>query len=273
MGRWNLDAINWKAFDPAKVDPNLLILAKTASVVEYNSADYVSYLHNVFSDDAVLKKAVEGWGQEEIQHGLALAKWAKLADPSFDFEKSLENFREAFKVPVESTTSIRGSRSAELVARCLVECGTTSYYSSLADVAEEPVFKQVCQMIAADEVHHYTLFYRHLQNYLGREPMSLLERCKVAVARSMEASSEELLFAYAATNLDGDIRYEDLPVYNREYLGRVCGIYTLKNLRVGIKMGCRAAGLEKFPRVAEVVSRLVYHVFQSKARKLNRPAA
>ncbi len=48
---WTLEDIPWDRFDPSKVDPDLLRLAKAASLVEYNGGDYAAYLCNVFPDD------------------------------------------------------------------------------------------------------------------------------------------------------------------------------------------------------------------------------
>ena len=91
---WSLDDIPWDRFDPSKVDPELVKIVKAASMVEYNGADYATYLCNVFPDDAEFKAAAKDWAKEEIQHGEALARWAKLADDSFDFERSFKRFRE-----------------------------------------------------------------------------------------------------------------------------------------------------------------------------------
>jgi hypothetical protein len=47
---WTLDDIAWERFDPSKVDQDLLMAVKAASVVEYNARDYVGYLKAVFPD-------------------------------------------------------------------------------------------------------------------------------------------------------------------------------------------------------------------------------
>jgi hypothetical protein len=125
-------------------------------------------------------------------------------------------------------------------------------------------------LIATDEIHHYGLFYKYLQKYLQTEPMTKIERARVAVGRSVEAGDEELLFAYAATNLQGPIRAADLKSYSKEYFSRVFPTYSLKHIRLGIKMACRAAGLENSPRLVEMISRVVFATFQTKARFLNR---
>src|SRR3546814_15866992 len=112
--------------DAAKVDPELGKIVKAASLVEYNGADYATYLCNVFPDDPEFQAAAWSWAAEEVQHGEALARWSKLADASFDFDGCFARFREGYKISVAASDSIRGSRSGELVARCIVEVGTPS---------------------------------------------------------------------------------------------------------------------------------------------------
>ena len=96
---------------------------------------------------------------EEIQHGMALGRWAQLADPAWDFDAAFARFRAGYKLPLEATGSVRGSQAGEMMARCIVETGTSSYYSALKDATDEPVLKQICAKIAADEFRHYKLFY------------------------------------------------------------------------------------------------------------------
>jgi len=80
-----LDDIRWEDFDASKVDPDILKAVKAAALVEFNAPDYVTYLCNVFSDCPDVKEAIHKWGDEEVQHGQALARWAELADPDFSF--------------------------------------------------------------------------------------------------------------------------------------------------------------------------------------------
>jgi hypothetical protein len=273
MARWTVDSIHWENFDRSKVNADLLALAKTASVVEYNSADYVTYLRNVFKGDTEFCAAVDTWGEEEIQHGLALAKWAELADPSWNFERALERFRESFQVPLNASESIRGSRSAELVARCMVEVGTTTYYSSLRDASDEPVFKEICHLIAVDEIHHYNLFYRALPHYLQLDPLTKWERAKVAFSRAAEAEDEELLYAYAATNTSEEIKAENLPVYLREYMGRTMPLYTKKNFQKGMTLAVRAIGADHLKWLPGIITTAALTLFKFKGRKYNRERA
>jgi hypothetical protein len=97
MAAWTLDDIPWHRFAPAMVDPDLLRLAKAASLVEANGAAYADHLCRVFADDPEFQQHARRWGEEEIRHGEALARWAALADPAFDFAAAFARFQAGFK--------------------------------------------------------------------------------------------------------------------------------------------------------------------------------
>src|SRR5919202_279288 len=120
MGAWTLDDIPWDRFDPASVDPELVPIVKAASLVEHNGRAYAHHLCLVFADDPAFQQTARRWGEEEVQHGRALARWAALADPSYDFDAAFRRFKDGFRHDFSAATSIRGSRSGEMVARCMV---------------------------------------------------------------------------------------------------------------------------------------------------------
>ena len=97
-----------------------------------------------------------------------------LADPTWDYQAAFARYKAGFKLPLDAEASIRGSRTGELIARCMVETGTSSYYTALADGDQEPVLQQICRHIAADEFRHFKLFYDHMRRYLARENIGLL---------------------------------------------------------------------------------------------------
>jgi len=184
MRRWSLDDIDWGGFEGGAVDADLLAVVKTAALVEANAADYVAYLGDVFRGDEAFLAAIQTWGREEEQHGAALGRWAELAEPGFDFAGALAAFRANYRVPQNVTQSIRGSRAGELVARQVVETGTSSFYSAIRDATDEPVLKAIAGRIAADEFAHYRLFQIHFARYHAVEPLPLPTRLHVAATRS-----------------------------------------------------------------------------------------
>jgi len=165
MTGWALDDIPWLRFDAGAVDADLLAVVKTAALVEANAADYVAYLSGVFAGDAAFLTAIARWGVEEQQHGAALGRWAEAADPTFDFARALADFRAGYRIPQGVSQSIRGSRAGELVARQVVETGTSSFYSAIRDATAEPVLAWIAGRIAADEFAHYRLFQIHFARY------------------------------------------------------------------------------------------------------------
>jgi hypothetical protein len=254
-GKWSLDEIPWDRFDPAKVDPDILKLVKAASLVEYNGGDYATYLCNVFQGDREFQDAARAWAAEEVKHGQALGRWAEMADDSFDLEASFGKFLDGFRLPLDATRSVRGSRSGELVARCMVEIGTSSYYTALAEATEEPVLQLICKKIAGDEFRHYKLFYSHLNRYVEREGIGRVRRVMVALGRVRESEDDELSYAYYAANGEGEAY--DRKRCSNAYFNRASACYRPRHLRRVVAMSFKAAGLSPRGRLAEWVWRFL----------------
>lgn len=253
MGTWSLDDIRWDEYDPAKLNPEIVSVVKAASMVEFNADDYRRYLNNVFADDPKMRDAIDQWSVEEVQHGSALGRWASLADPDFRFERSFRIFRENYRLPLDATTSVRGSRSGELIARCMVETGTNSFYSALADATDEPVLKDICRRIAEDEYAHYCLFHAAMRRYLKRERLSFAERVRVAFDRVAESEDDELATAYWAANNSGR-RFErrrNSVAYARASLR----YYRPRHIRRGVEMIFGALGLDPSGSLGWAVTR------------------
>lgn len=265
-GYWTLDDVSWDRFEPSGVDPEMLCIVKAAALVEYNAGDYVAYLCNVFSGDRAFQDAARRWGEEEIQHGLALSRWAKRADPTFDFEAALARFRAGYSIAVDADGSIRGSQAGELVARCVVEVGTSSYYTALAAATDEPVLKEICQRIARDEVRHFRMFRDHLDRYLAAAPISRMQRLSIAIGRMAESTDDELSFAYYAANAAPDETY-DRARAAAAYMVRALTHYDRANIRQMVRMTLRAVGLNLPVWAGEGLTRTAHRYVQYRARR------
>jgi hypothetical protein len=265
-GRWSNQDIDWAAFDAGRVDPHVLAAVKAAALVERNAADYVAYLHNVFADDAGFCAAATAWGEEEAQHGVALGRWAELADPGFDFAAAARRFTDHYRLPLDATQSVRGSRAGELIARCVVESGTSSLYSALRDATDEPVLKDICNRIAGDEFRHYKLFQDHFRRYEAQQSLGLFQRLRIALGRIAEAEDDELARAWWAANA------WHLP-YDRKrcadaYAGRVGKVYRYGHVRRAIGMVLKACNLDPQGRIADWAGRLGWAWLQHRNRRL-----
>lgn len=266
---WTLEDIKWNDFDPTKVDADILCAVKAAAMVEFNAPDYVAYLSNVFSDRPDVKALLRLWGAEEAQHGQALARWAELADPTFNFEAAFKRFQAGYSIPVEAMQSVRGSRAGELVARCVVESGTSSYYTAIKDATDEPVLKQIAANIAADEFRHYKLFYEQFKK-LDEELPSRLARARIAIGRVSEADDDELSYAYYAANTkdDGSVLYERAR-FAKAYEKRALGLYRRQHTDRLVAMVGKAVGLAPHGIVMRVVSSGVWAFWRLRRWRLS----
>jgi rubrerythrin len=272
MKHWRIEDVAWDRFDPALVDPGIVPLVKAAAMVERNGQDYAVYLGRVFRDDPDFRAAADNWAVEEVQHGDTLGKWAVLADPGWDFEAAFARYRAGYKLPLDADASVRGSRTGELIARCMVETGTSSYYTALADATDEPALRQVCKLIAADEYRHFKLFYDHMRRYLARENLGLMTRLRIAAGRITESEDDELAYAFHCGNEPESVTY----VHERciaAYMGRAMSFYRLHHIERSIGMILKSVGLPPRGRLSSLGTKLAWTLLQRRQRKFSTDLA
>jgi hypothetical protein len=275
MGAWTLDDIPWHRFDPSRLDPEIVRLVKAASLVEYNGGAYAHHLCRVFADDPEFCANAERWGVEEVQHGEALARWAQLADPGFDFAEAFIRFQAGYHVDFDIDSSRRGSRAGELIARCIVETGTSSYYTALREAATEPVLQEICRHIAADELRHYRLFYKNLCTYLACERLGRWAQLRIALGRVAESEDDELAYAYYAANEavgEAGLPY-DRRRYSRAYARRAFALYRAHHVERMVAMVLKAIGLTPNGRLSRVMSILAWQAMRHWVGRLAKAAA
>lgn len=269
---WSMEDIDWSKFDSTKVRPDLLATVKAASLVEYNALEYVAYLNRIFKDSGTETLAnIARWGNEEVQHGLALGRWAELADPAFDFEAAFARFRAGYKpshFASASGTSVRGSRRGEMVARCVVESGTSSFYSAIRDASEEPVLKEVAARIAADEFRHYRLFFETMRAQDEPE-LPRWRKLLVAVKRVNESDDDELAYAFYCANVPA-ARAEAVPYDRarcaRAYHAGAMALYTRPHIKKLVQMVAKAAGADPQGWLTGGASTVAWYVLRLRAR-------
>lgn len=272
MKHWRIDDVAWDRFDPSAVDPAIVPLVKAAAMVERNGRDYSLYLGNVFRDDPDFRNAAEYWAEEEVQHGDALGKWAMLADPSWNYEAAFQRYREGFHIKVEADASVRGSRTGELIARCMVETGTSSYYTALAEATDEPVLKQICKLVAADEYRHFKLFYDHMRRYLTRENISLLARLRIALGRIGESEDDELAYAYHCGNEPDSLSYEHKRCIAR-YMAGAMAFYRYRHIERGTGMILKAVGLPPRGNLSNFATKLAWRLLRWRHHRFEQQLA
>ncbi|MDD4616567.1 MAG: ferritin-like domain-containing protein [Alphaproteobacteria bacterium] len=265
---WKIGDLPWGLFESSRVDAEILKTVKAAALVEYGGLKYSQYLCNVFSDDPDFKSAAQSWGLEEVQHGDTLGRYAGLADPGFDFNRAYARNVSGFSIDADKTESIRGSRTGELAARCMVEVGTSSFYTALAVATNEPLLKAICRTIATDEFRHYSMFSSYLKRYAERENISRLGRAKALLSRLIEAEDDELAFAYFSANASENDIY-DRKKYIRFYEADALPLYSPDIVRHGVTLMFKASGFRPYSAGEALASRFAWNLLQRKIREAN----
>ena len=165
------------------------------------------------------------------------------------------------------TDSVRGSRAGELIARCIVETGTSSYYTALAEATAEPVLQNICRKIAADELRHYKLFYARLKTYLQRENLGSWGRLRIAIGRIAETEDDELAYAYFAANAAAGEPY-DRKRWNRAYVSRAYAVYREHHIERGMAMVFKAVGLTPHGWLNRIAVKFAWSTMRRRVRRL-----
>jgi rubrerythrin len=271
MGHWTLDDIPWQSFEPDKLDPEHLNLIKAACMVEHHGSAYGQYLCAVFSEEPSVCADALVWAEEEIQHGKALRRYAEMADPDFDFDDAFSRFTKGHPIDVSAEQSVRGSLCGEMVARCAVEVGTSTYYSALRDSIQEPVLREICHHIAADEFRHYKLFYNYAKHFQKVERLSRWARVKIVLGRIAEIGDDELSYAYYCGSGDtGPYRRKQA---NAACMARTLKLYRFEHVQRGVGMTLKSAGIKPQGIFGKTVIRLSWIGFRIYARHLQRSAS
>lgn len=196
--RWSLADIPYDRIDLDKVrdDERLFELVAAASFVEITSATYTRNLVAFYSgDEEVVDWLEAGWEHEEVQHGEALRRYVECAWPHFDWQRAYDDFYDEYS-RLCLVDNLAESRALEMVARCVVETGTASFYRMLSDAAPEPVLATLAQRISADEVDHYKHFFRYFRRYAASEQPSRAAVVRTLWRRMSEIDAEDAAIAF-----------------------------------------------------------------------------
>lgn len=169
--RWRVEDLPWHQLDAqaARANEDFFYLVVCASFIESGSDLYTRNLIDYYAGDPEVEGWLrERWEHEELQHGRALRTYVERVWPEFDWATAFKGFFSDYG-RICSPDELEPTRARELVARCVVETGTTAYYRALSDAAPEPVLKQLAAQISKDEVNHFKHFLNYYQLYRERE--------------------------------------------------------------------------------------------------------
>jgi hypothetical protein len=168
---WCLEDIPWGAIEleAIRADRHFLQLVACASFIESAADLYTTNLLRYFEGDAEVSAWLETeWQHEELQHGAALRRYLAEVWPEFDWQPAYDGFLAEYGLLCDDA-HLEPTRSLELVSRCVVETGTSSYYRMLAAASPEPVLSLLAEHIRRDEVRHYKHFFHYFGDYRAQE--------------------------------------------------------------------------------------------------------
>jgi len=251
---WSMNDIPYGTLDRAQVqdDTALFYVVVSASFIEITSDLYTKNLAAFFHDDPEIVDWLENhWEPEELQHGASLKRYVQTAWPDFDWEASYRDFLAEY-ARLCTNDRYAATRGLEMVGRCVVETGTSSFYRMLAELATEPVLKQLAAHISADEVRHYKHFYHYFLRYQESEHQGRTAVFKTLWERAMEIDDEDALIAFKhaflARNPGAEFRMQDYEDYRAgvRRLGKAYFPYDM-----ALKMFLKPLGLA--PAIGRVV--------------------
>jgi hypothetical protein len=195
---WTVEDIPYEAVDAALMrhETDLFYIITSASFIEITSDLYTRNLIEFYhGEDEIADWLANYWEPEEVQHGVALKRYVQAAWPDFDWEKAYKGFVDEYGA-ICKLEYLAQNRSLEMVARCVVETGTSSFYRTLSDAVPEPVLKQITAHISADEVRHYKYFYHYFLHYRDRERPSKLAILRQLWSRGAGVKAEDAYIAF-----------------------------------------------------------------------------
>ena len=194
-----------------------------------------------------------------------------LADPGFDHGAAAARFTAGFRVDVDATRSSARLRAGELVARCIVETGTSSYYTALVEAAEEPVLKIDLPAHRRRRAAPLQALLQHMQRYLAMErsePLAAASASRSGASPSRGRRARLCLLR----------RQRRREPYDRRRCARPmraapCGVYRWHHVERAIAMVFKAAGLRPHGRFNMFAAHLAWWGMQKRAARLERNAA
>lgn len=164
---WRYQDLDFAGIDRTLIvdDEDAFFILCGPSFVESGAELYAANLAALFGDDRAMSDWLrQRWVWEELQHGQALRAYIRVVWPDFDWDHAFQRFLEEYARRATSER-LEKTHALEMVSRCVVETGTATLYRAIATFVREPVLRDFCERICADEVRHYKQFYEAFRRY------------------------------------------------------------------------------------------------------------
>lgn len=170
---WRLDDIDYDAIDHSAIADNedMFYLLMSASFIETGSDTYAANLGEHYAAYPDIQDWLAGaWEHEELQHGASLRRYVETVWPSFAWQQAYDSFFAEY-AQLCTVEELFPDRRLEMVARCVVETGTTAYYHTLRSLSDEPVLSALLGHIRSDEIGHFKHFLAYFKALQAEAPI------------------------------------------------------------------------------------------------------
>ncbi|MRJ03271.1 MAG: ferritin-like domain-containing protein, partial [Epsilonproteobacteria bacterium] len=150
---WNYRELDYNRIAGERVEDNrfLFTLVTIASFIEITSDVYRRNLTLFYREfPQIVNWLEERWEAEELQHGEALKSYVERVWDQFDWEEGYRRFREYY-LPLCKVENLQPSPEREMLARMVVETGTSTFYKGLSSYAKElgePFLAELADLIS-----------------------------------------------------------------------------------------------------------------------------
>jgi rubrerythrin len=200
--RWHYEQdIPFEKIEKERVHANRFLLQTLAiaSFIEITSELYDSNLGEYYAgDDETVAWLHETWEPEEVQHGQALKRYIETVWPEFEWQRHYDRFVQEY-APLCTVEALEPTRAREMLARMVVETGTSTLYKMLASYAKElrePVLEKLASLISKDEVYHFEMFEKVFEKYKAEEKLGKKEITSILYKRLKTVNNEDVKIAY-----------------------------------------------------------------------------
>lgn len=185
---WRVEDICLDRIDRTAIEHNedLFFMLLSASFVETGSDTYASNLAEHYGEHPEISGWLkQRWEVEELQHGHALRAYVEAVWPLFPWQQAYDSFFAEYS-QLCTMDELYSDPRLEMVARCVVEMGTTAYYQTLQGFTEEPVLKELLGHIRNDEVSHFKHFLQYFKQLQQTRPVGRLQIARILYQRLKE---------------------------------------------------------------------------------------
>ena len=226
---WRIEDIDFSAIDRSAIEHNqdLFFLLMSASFIETGSDTYAANLaehYAAWPEIAVWLK--DQWESEELQHGRALRAYVEAVWPEFPWQQAYDSFFAEYS-QLCTMEELYPDQRLEMVARCVVETGTTAYYHTLRELSDEPVLSELLGNIRNDEVNHFKHFLKYFKELQQQSPVGRTRIAKALYGRLKELreSDSDIALRHVWAHKgpyfsDSSTRFEDMAQRIYELVSR-----------------------------------------------------